>query len=382
MDKRISNTNVKLGVNNYCHYDCHINAFVTMTLLCLTMILFPLVSTAQISSYGSYDNLESVVFQVENMKPDEIKKYNSWAEKGIPEQARLLAINSARAQTNLIAAPATIVEFHYAVLKDTLESLNGLNEISISLINSTPKTIKEIAFVFSFKGGNNETIYDIKSGDKYCTLKFTNLKGRTITTDYKEVADGVMQSFHYLDYGKAAYCKPFFNKIAKAVHLESVNIQYADNTTSKKVSVFDKGLLGGENLYDNGPIQPVTAFIVNIDKNQGKHLEDVDDKIVDVGNLEEMPSFNGGSGALMKYIADNIKYPVVAKETGVQGRVVVSFIVEKDGSVSNVSVVRSVDPSLDREALRVIKSMPKWKPGRSNGKAARTIYNVPVSFRL
>lgn len=380
MDKRISN--VKLGISSYYHYDSHVNVFVTMTLLCLTMALFPLASTAQISSYGSYDNLETVVFQVENMKPDEIKRYNSWAEKGLPEQTRLLAINSARAQTNLMAAPATIVEVHYAVLKDTIESLNGLNEISISLINSTPKTIKEIAFVFSFKGETHETIYDVKSGDKYCILKFANLRGRTMTTDFKEVATGVMQSFHYLDYRKATYCKPFFNKIAKTVQLERVNIQYADNTTSKKVSVFDNGLWGGENLYDNGPMQPVTAFIANIGKNQDRHLEDVDDKVVDTGNLEEMPSFNGGSGALMKYIADNIKYPVVAKEAGVQGRVIVSFIVEKDGSVSNVSVVRSVDPSLDREALRVIKSMPKWKPGRSNGRAVRTIYNVPVSFRL
>ena len=103
-------------------------------------------------------------------------------------------------------------------------------------------------------------------------------------------------------------------------------------------------------------------------------------KVFDV--VEEMPSFPGGQGALMQYLASNIKYPVVAQENGVQGRVIVSFVVERDGSISDVKVARSVDPSLDREAQRVVKSMPKWKPGKQNGSAVRVKYTVPVVFRL
>lgn len=103
-------------------------------------------------------------------------------------------------------------------------------------------------------------------------------------------------------------------------------------------------------------------------------------KVFDV--VEEMPSFPGGNGALMSYLASNIKYPVVAQENGVQGRVSVSFVVERDGSISDVRVARSVDPSLDREAQRVVKSMPRWKPGKQNGSAVRVKYTVPVVFRL
>lgn len=103
-------------------------------------------------------------------------------------------------------------------------------------------------------------------------------------------------------------------------------------------------------------------------------------KVFDV--VEEMPSFPGGNGALMSYLASNIEYPVVAQENGVQGRVIVSFVVERDGSISDVRVARSVDPSLDREAQRVVKSMPRWKPGKQNGSAVRVKYTVPVVFRL
>ena len=109
-----------------------------------------------------------------------------------------------------------------------------------------------------------------------------------------------------------------------------------------------------------------------------KHEEE--SKVFDV--VEQMPSFPGGQGALLEYLASHVKYPVVAQENGVQGRVVVSFIVEKDGSITDVRVVRSVDPSLDREAQRVVSSMPRWTPGKQNGSAVRVKYTVPVTFRL
>ena len=98
--------------------------------------------------------------------------------------------------------------------------------------------------------------------------------------------------------------------------------------------------------------------------------------------VEQMPMFPGGDAALMGYLRDNIHYPTVAAENGVQGRVVVGFVVERDGSITDVNVIRSVDPSLDREAMRVVKGMPRWTPGKQNGSAVRVKYQVPVTFRL
>ena len=103
-------------------------------------------------------------------------------------------------------------------------------------------------------------------------------------------------------------------------------------------------------------------------------------KVFDV--VEQMPSFPGGQGALMQWLASNIKYPVVAEENGVQGRVVCTFVVERDGSITDVKVVRGVDPSLDKEAVRVLKQMPSWIPGKQNGSAVRVKYTVPVTFKL
>ena len=103
-------------------------------------------------------------------------------------------------------------------------------------------------------------------------------------------------------------------------------------------------------------------------------------KVFDV--VEQMPSFPGGDAALMKFLSEHIKYPVVAEENGIQGRVIATFVVERDGSITDVKVIKSVDPSLDKEAIRVLKSMPKWIPGKQNGSAVRVKYTVPVTFRL
>ncbi|MBO7129326.1 MAG: TonB family protein [Prevotella sp.] len=98
--------------------------------------------------------------------------------------------------------------------------------------------------------------------------------------------------------------------------------------------------------------------------------------------VEQMPQFPGGQAALIQYLAKNIKYPVAAEENGIQGKVVVSFIVERDGTISNVKIAKSVDPSLDREALRVVKSMPRWQPGKQKGANVRVKYTAPVNFSL
>lgn len=98
--------------------------------------------------------------------------------------------------------------------------------------------------------------------------------------------------------------------------------------------------------------------------------------------VETMPSFPGGDAALFKFLSDNVKYPVIAQENGIQGRVICQFVVNRDGTIVDVVVVRPVDPSLDKEAIRVIKSMPRWTPGRQRGKAVRVKYTLPVNFRL
>ena len=134
-----------------------------------------------------------------------------------------------------------------------------------------------------------------------------------------------------------------------------------------------------------------------IDYDQGsdeaEHVLKVNEKVVDevppaveetkiFEVVEQMPSFPGGDAALMQFLSKNIKYPVVAEENGIQGRVIATFVVERDGSITDVKVVKSVDPSLDKEAIRVLKSMPKWIPGKQNGSAVRVKYTVPVTFRL
>lgn len=98
--------------------------------------------------------------------------------------------------------------------------------------------------------------------------------------------------------------------------------------------------------------------------------------------VEMMPQYPGGLAAMLKYIRENIKYPEQAMKERIQGRVTVSFIIEKDGSISDVKAVRSVHPLLDKEAVRMVKSMPKWSPGKNNGKPVRVRFNLPVMFKL
>lgn len=108
--------------------------------------------------------------------------------------------------------------------------------------------------------------------------------------------------------------------------------------------------------------------------------KEVENKVFDV--VEENPSFPGGQAALMQWLNENIKYPVIAAENGIEGRVIVQFVVSKTGSISDVRVVRGVDPSLDKEAVRVVSNMPNWTPGRQNGTTVNVRFTLPVTFRL
>lgn len=111
------------------------------------------------------------------------------------------------------------------------------------------------------------------------------------------------------------------------------------------------------------------------------HSKSVPDSVV-FEVVEVMPEFPGGMNALMKYLSQNIKYPAEAHAKDIQGRVIVSFVVRKDGSIDDIKVARSVDPYLDKEAVRVITTMPKWTPGKQRGEAVNVRFTVPVMFRL
>ncbi len=167
------------------------------------------------------------------------------------------------------------------------------------------------------------------------------------------------------------FTAPVIKKDNEVKDEDQIDLQKVENTNTSigAFNVEGNDEVGGEVLKAKEEIaQPEPP----------KHEEE--NKVFDV--VEEMPSFPGGMGALMSWLSQNIKYPVIAAENGVQGRVIVQFVVEKDGSVTDVHVAKSVDPSLDKEATRVVKAMPKWNPGKQNGSAVRVKYTVPVSFKL
>lgn len=110
--------------------------------------------------------------------------------------------------------------------------------------------------------------------------------------------------------------------------------------------------------------------------------EEENDEVVNFYVIEDKPEFPGGDAAMFQFISKNIKYPEIAKENGVQGKVFIQFVIGKEGKVTDVQVIRGVDPSLDKEAIRVIQSMPPWKPGKQRGKPVRVSFQVPINFKL
>ncbi|MBR4620726.1 MAG: energy transducer TonB [Salinivirgaceae bacterium] len=154
------------------------------------------------------------------------------------------------------------------------------------------------------------------------------------------------------------------------------------------------------------PVAPKVAEIINIvedeaDLDDELEIDDVDvdqdtkvilidrqdDVEVDDDDLpfpmaEVMPQFPGGDAALQKYIASHVQYPEIARENGLQGKVYVRFVINKRGEVEDVSIARGVDAALDKEAMRVVQSLPKWSPGMQHGKAVRVLYTVPINFKL
>ena len=167
------------------------------------------------------------------------------------------------------------------------------------------------------------------------------------------------------------FTPPVIKKDSEVKPEEELKSQEALNKTKTAIGSFDvKG-----NDEAGGEVLKAKEVIA-----QPEPPKEEETKVFDV--VEVMPSFPGGQAALFEWLSKNIKYPVVAEENGVQGRVIVTFVVERNGSITDVQVVKSVDPSLDKEAVRVVKAMPHWIPGKQNGSAVRVKFTVPVTFRL
>ena len=146
-----------------------------------------------------------------------------------------------------------------------------------------------------------------------------------------------------------------------------------DEIMNSKVAVGFANVIGND---ESGEVLKAKEVLVT----EPVKPKEEENKVFEV--VEQMPSFPGGMAALMAYLQKSIKYPPVAEENGIQGRVVCTFVVERDGSVTDVRVAKSVDPSLDKEAVRVVSAMPKWIPGKQNGQSVRVKYTLPVTFRL
>ena len=153
------------------------------------------------------------------------------------------------------------------------------------------------------------------------------------------------------------------------VELETLNVVEDD------VEVADTEIMSSEDSQSDAQVQAYVppAAVVEEEEESAQHIFTV---------VEKAPSFPGGDTEMMKFVNGAIRYPVIAQENGIQGRVICSFVVNSDGSVVDIEVVRGVDPSLDREAVRVLGTMPRWSPGEQRGKPVRVKYIMPIHFRL
>ncbi len=201
---------------------------------------------AQFSTYSPNDNAYNVVFDVEDLSSDEIKFYNLLKSHNYSEDNSMYIVNVARAQNNLMLAPATIIEMTYAIDKKNEDNL-GSNELFLNIINTTPKT-----------------------GDPYCILTFRNLKGRVDSEDTNRILSSILDCFHALKTSDAVNVKKFFNKKANSCMIESVKIKYTDGTSSTKAALFDNGLSKQYDLYNDGPLAPLSKYSDYLDAKENK----------------------------------------------------------------------------------------------------------------
>lgn len=225
-------------------------------IICST--LFVLGTHAQISNYHVKDITEKVVFLEEDMDEYEVKEYKSYLEDGYSKKDALLYINAGRAQNNLEDAPPAIINFSFlpeVTREDSVPEGLGACCVLVELINASTKTIKEITLEFEFYNGNTQLL-DSKTGNKYCILKFKNLKGRPDSEYYEDIRKNVFKCYHLLEMKDAYYRKFFYNKKVKTIRLHRAIIKYADGTTSNKIAIFTT-----DNLLENGPLKPFIKMV-------------------------------------------------------------------------------------------------------------------------
>lgn len=162
------------------------------------------------------------------------------------------------------------------------------------------------------------------------------------------------------------------------VDADKVKNEVMDMETQKEDNTA-RGVVTQEGSDDADKFKAVTEQVVV--KEPQPVVEEKKEEEIFVA-VEQPAEFPGGQAALMKWLSQNIRYPEAAQQNDIQGRVIVKFVVEKDGSIGQASIVKGVDKDLDREALRVVKKMPKWQPGKNNGVAVRSYFNLPVTFKL
>ena len=226
-----------------------------------------------------------------------------------------------------------------------------------------------------------------------CQLnKITYLRGNiTERTDYynskslieKSTRGGNTIVYEYNTMGDAICIKKI--KGSAILSTSTYEYEYPDGMPWQCMSQYNDGnyLLTKKRNYETSQTTEQKKSL----SESKEQLSDNNRKNTSLGNkvfdvVEVMPCFPGGDVALMKFLAENIKYPVVAEDNGIQGRVICTFTVERDGSITDVKILKSVDPSLDKEAVRVLRAMPRWKPGIQKGAPVRVKYTVPVTFRF
>ncbi|MFB6318257.1 TonB family protein [Saccharicrinis sp. FJH54] len=274
----------------------------------------------------------------------------------------------------------------------TAEEVHEKNEVVVTA-KDNPDVFRVVEKMPQFPGGNAAMIKYLQKNIHYPDIATKNGIQGSVYVDFivdkkgkitdVRVKRGVDPS---LDKEAVRVVESMPDWIPGTQRGEKVNVVYTlpinfalDGYGSKPGVEFDV------ELEEEEPIKVVVNSKKESDKREVEFV-DVDDKAVDQDVVfqivEQMPEFPGGDAAMHKYLAETIKYPTAAQEKKIQGKVYVNFIVEKDGSIDNIKVVRSIDPLLDKEAVRVVKAMPNWKPGVQRGKPVRVSYMLPINFLL
>jgi TonB family protein len=259
------------------------------------------------------------------------------------------------------------------------------DNIAVSEVNLVEKDKAHVKVTLGFASGYTDVVVLVMVKDQNAPngkwfvddviSYYVNDKGETVCYSQKEA----MNEFVDEQYGSRAYVPD---------ESESGFSYYTDEQGNEWMVLEDGTLVNRGNVNEDDEAE-VENVETNVEADQNEVVEgekepaieeEGEDEIFAI--VEEMPQFPGGEVKLMEFIAQNIKYPQIARESGIQGRVFIGFVVEPDGSISNVKLLRGIGGGCDEEAIRVINSMPKWRPGKQHGKTVRVAYQIPVIFKM